>query len=133
MKVIVWQLNFELAQAKGLASDKRHIEPFTGAMFGKTDKVKQLWDARCYEAVCMFDTQGEMKDADALGRAFSNTQNIDEAWWAAKAPGIELFHQTGYRSTSVGDVLELLDHAVDNRSGGQLYVVKPLGFAPMVL
>jgi hypothetical protein len=119
MKVIVWQLVRDLAVARGLGSNEQHNDPLFGATFGNPHCVKQLWDARCYEPVASIDSP-EDGEVAAMDHAFVRTNSVHGAWYEVTRP---LSRGRGYRSTSVGDVLEIV-----KLEASEFYIVSNVGF-----
>jgi hypothetical protein len=122
MKVIVWQLVRDLAVARGLGSNERHNDPLFGATFGNPHCVKQLWDARCYEPVAAVEAPEE-NDVHSMDHAFSRTNSVHGSWYEVTQP---LTRGRGYRSTSVGDVIEIV-----KPNGSEFYIVSNIGFTFM--
>ena len=126
MKTVVHHLSGKRAVALGLGSETEHRFPladvsFVGYPAGTGERgleaVRKLWDAKCYEPAAIL--MGEDLDA-----AFSKTNSVDSYWGDSKE--IIVIGERR-RSTSVGDVLELLT------SGGTstFHVVAGCGFLPL--
>lgn len=108
--IIVWHLSRDLAVAQGLASDTDHIRPFTGALFGEKEYVQVLWQARCYEPVARVQVADSMHEEASLELAFQHTNHIHTPWNAFNCtPFVKPLHNEGNRSTSVGDVFQIVD------------------------
>jgi hypothetical protein len=60
-------------------------------------------------------------ECDTPGEAFRLTNHIDRAWW--KNPGVQVVGEPRHRSTSVGDVVEIVD--------GDVLRVAGLGWEPV--
>ena len=68
-------------------------------------------------------------DAKALDQAFERTNTIDRPWW--ENPGItKCFKDEGCRSTSVGDVMVVVD--LEQPQNVAVYVVEAMGFRRIV-
>lgn len=114
LKLIVWHLNRDLAIARGLASETEHRAPYTDATLCFNPKgvkcAKQLWDARCYEPVAVITRPHVGGYDDALEFAFEKTNHIDVSWnTCGRTPGVVPLHYERNRSTSVGDIVEVID------------------------
>ena len=127
MKIIVHHLSRDRAVGCGLGSNTEHRYPladvsFVGYAGGTGDRglkaVGELWAEKCYEPVAML-TDGDMDDA------FRLTNSVDAYWGDVRDRNLTLVTPNArHRSTSVGDVLELL--AGDGTS--TFHVVAACGF-----
>jgi len=108
MKTVVHHLNRDLAIAHGLGSDEDHIYP--------------LADAHCV------GFRGDIVDGMDLDFAFCATNSINTPWWDQTRAGLRPMKalDTGHRSTSVGDVLEVV-----SRTRSDFYIVSSSGFEPL--
>lgn len=137
----VWHLSRTLAVAHGMASNTEHKEPFTGATCqhrpADTLAAMQLWQARCYKPVAVLHFASARPSAveDALEFAFEATNHIDTAWDSKVQPlgkllddnrVVQALQNGGNRSTSVGDIVEVLHGAVTKR-----FICMPTGFAEL--
>jgi len=130
MKTVVHHLNRDLAIAHGLGSDEEHIYPladahcvgFRGDLGTRgVEAVQALWTAGCYVPVAIVDGMD-------LDFAFCATNSINTPWWDQTRAGLRPMKalDTGHRSTSVGDVLEVV-----SRTRSDFYIVSSSGFEPL--
>jgi hypothetical protein len=135
MKMIVYHLSRDLAEAKGLAPRGETRGLFEEAGFGHNDErhreaVRLLLQAGCYAPVAIVDYKGEVNTKEqmssALEAAFEYTNHIDSRWDEVAHPrGVRPLNNK-VRSTSVGDLVETIDNHCS-----KFWRVAPFGFKPL--
>lgn len=122
--IVVFHLNRELAIANGLAA------PASDAMCGFSKSIMRAaelcWEARCYVPVAIVVMSKPMTQfdmAEALDSAYRETNTVETHWWWARNPKFLKIVGTHHRSTSVGDILQVIDNHTR-----RFYLVANLGF-----
>jgi hypothetical protein len=112
----LYHLDWELAGSRDILFDlisPGHREPEDFSKGGRIfDLAKSALDNDCYRLVAVIGT-------DDLDYAWSNTQHLDTNWNEALAPGIEPVGRGPFRSSAVGDLIEV---------DGAFHFVHSIGF-----
>lgn len=135
MKMIVYHLKHELAFAMGLGNEREHSFPLSDAFSGfskrHAEAVKVLWNNGCYAPVAILEASKKpMNSAEMLNeldRAFALTNHIDLPWnRPGAAVGLNALYHDRCRSTSVGDVIKVIDNHT-----AKFWRVASVGFEPI--
>lgn len=135
--LVIWHLNRDLAVANGLGSNTEHRFPLADATFGgfkrHEEAVRVLWEHRCYEPVATLVRNQPMDHSDMsalLEAAFYYTNSRDESWMKGSHVATGTLNVIGRRSacrsTSVGDVVQVIDNHTT-----RFFYVASVGFKPL--
>jgi hypothetical protein len=113
----VYHLDWALTGSRNILFElisPSHRQPVDFAKGGRIfDLAKSALDNDCYRLVAVIQTNN-------LDYAWSNTQHFDTKWNEAPAPGIEPIGRGPFRSSAVGDLIEV--------DGGAFHFVHSIGF-----
>ena len=98
----------------------------TESNFLSTDRTEENFGRGTCKAVAVVRCSAAADDdLKALDQAFERTNTIDRPWWENEGV-TKCFKDDGCRSTSVGDVMVVID--LENPKHVAMYVVESMGF-----